>query len=94
MEKWPASCFELRHKNGFEKEVAKLFANRLMVVPVDRLEHLVGLLEHVWLERVDRLFAIPGAAIRRPQSRDNVHKPEKFRGERSVIHESDNLVKN
>ena len=31
------------------------------------LEHLVGFLEHERLQRIDRLLAIPGAAVRRPQ---------------------------
>ncbi len=45
-----------------------------MIVAVDGLEHLVGFLEHERLERVDRLFAIPGAAIGRPERRDDLEK--------------------
>ena len=56
---------ELRDKHRLEHEVAELLAERRVIVAVDRLEHLVGLLEHERLQRVDRLLAIPRAAVGR-----------------------------
>ena len=52
----------------------RLFAERLVVAAVNRLEQLVSLFEHERLQRVDRLLAIPRAAIRRPERRDDLHK--------------------
>src|SRR5262249_55532147 len=59
----PGLGLELREKNGLEHEVAELLAERRVIVAIDRLEHFVGLLEHERLQRVDRLLAIPRAAL-------------------------------
>ena len=63
----PGLGFELRQEHRLEQEVAELLAERRVIVAVDRLEHLVGFLEHERLQRVDRLLAIPRAAVRRAQ---------------------------
>ncbi len=65
---------ELRHENGFEEEIAELLAERGVVVAVDGLEHLVGLFEHVGLQRVDGLLAVPRAAARCPKCGHNVNE--------------------
>ena len=70
----PGFGLELGEEDRFEHEVAKLFAERAMIVRVDRLDHFVGFLEHERLQRVDRLLAIPGAAARPPESRDDVEE--------------------
>ena len=54
---------ELREKHRLEHEIAELLAQRGVIVRVDRLEHLVGFLEHERLQRVDGLLAIPRTAV-------------------------------
>src|SRR6516165_5115024 len=56
--------FELRQEHGFEDEVAQFFAKRGMIVPVYGVDDLIALLEDEGFQRVDGLFAIPGAAVR------------------------------
>jgi hypothetical protein len=68
----PSLGFELREKHRLEQEVAELFAERVVVVPVDRLEDFVGFLEHERLQRVDRLLAIPRTAVRGPEPRHDL----------------------
>ena len=51
-----------------------------MIVRVDGLEHLVGLLEHERFQCVDRLFAIPRAAVWRAQPGDDVDETLEFGG--------------
>ena len=63
----PGLGLELRQEHRLEHEVAELLAERVVVVAVDGLEHFVGLLEHERLQRVDRLLAIPRAAVRAAQ---------------------------
>ena len=46
-----------------EHEVAELFTERGVIARVDRLEQFVGFFEHERLQRVDRLLAIPRAAV-------------------------------
>ena len=65
----PGLGLELREKDRLEQEVAELFAQRRVIVAVDRVEDLVGFLEHERLQRVDRLLAIPRAAVGRAQGR-------------------------
>ena len=65
---------ELRHEDGLEEEIAELLAERRVVVAVDGLEHLVGLLEHVRLQRVDGLLAVPRAAVRSPKRGHDVNE--------------------
>ena len=76
--KAPGLRFELRQKDGLEHEVAELLAERRMIVAIDRLEHLVGFFEHERLERVDRLLAVPGTPLGRPESRDDFKKAVKL----------------
>jgi hypothetical protein len=73
--------FQLREEYRLEHEIAELFAQRPMVVTIDCLEHLVRLFEHERLQRVDRLLAIPGTAIRSAQrSHDRNEACELFGG--------------
>ena len=63
---------ELRQQHALEDQVADLLAERRAVARVDRLQHLVGLLEHEGPQRLQRLLAVPRAAVRRAQARDDV----------------------
>ncbi len=54
-------------EDGLEQEVAELFAQMRRLAAFDRLEHLVGLLEHEGPQRGVRLLAVPRAPIRRAQ---------------------------
>ena len=49
----------------FEDQVADLPAQRVGVAAVDRVEDLVRFLEDESAQRLERLLAIPGAALRR-----------------------------
>ena len=78
---------ELSQKDGFEHEVAELLGEGGVVVPIDRVEHLVGFFEDERFQRVDRLLAIPrttaGAAER---GHDVDETAERRRGARRVGH--------
>jgi Domain of unknown function (DUF1844) len=82
----PGLLFELRDEHGLEEKVSELFPERPVIVPVDRLEYLVGFLEHVWLEGVDRLLAIPRAAVGRAQPRDNLDEAKEGVGGGNLGH--------
>ena len=51
----------------------------LVIVPVDRLEHLVGFFEHEGLERIDGLLAIPRAAVGSEQAVHDLDEPAERR---------------
>ncbi len=72
----PGLRFELGQEHRLEHEVPELLAQRRMVVRVDCLDHLVALFEHERLQRVNRLLAIPGAAVGAPQ---RGHNPDQAR---------------
>jgi len=63
----PRVCLDLREEHPLEQEIADLAAQAVVVVAVDRVEHLIGLLEHESTQRLDRLFVVPRAAARAPQ---------------------------
>src|SRR3546814_16981761 len=58
--------------------VPELLQKRLVIVSVEGVEQLVRLLEDVLLERVQRLFPVPGAPVRRAQPRNDSHQPRDF----------------
>src|SRR5437762_8549634 len=60
----PRFGIDLREKHRLEDKIPQLFGEGGMIVPVDGIEHLVGLLEHERLQRIDGLLAIPRAAVR------------------------------
>ncbi len=72
--------FELGDEDGLEKKVAELITERRVIVAVDRLEHFVRFLEDVRLQRVDRLLAVPGAAVWRAEPCDDVDEPLELAG--------------
>ena len=68
---WPAGeiamefAWHLVNNYGTDPQITSLLKReRVVIVPIDRLEHLVGLLEHERLQRVDGLLAIPWTAFR------------------------------
>ncbi len=68
---------DLRQEDALEEEVADLAAQGVVIAAVDRVEHLVGLLEHERSQRLERLLAIPRAAVRpakRPHDVDEALK--------------------
>ena len=69
---------ELGEKHGLEDEVAQLLAERRVVVAIDRLDHLVGFLEHERLQRVDRLLAVPRTAVGSAERRHDVDQPDEL----------------
>ena len=69
---------ELGEEHGLEDEVAQLLAERGVVVPIDRLDHLVRLLEHERLERVDRLIPVPRTPVRPAERRHDLDQPDEL----------------
>ena len=59
----PGLALELRDEDGLEDEVSQLLADGGMVARVDGFEELVRFFEHERLQRVDRLLAVPRAAV-------------------------------
>ena len=57
-----------------EQEIAELFTQAVEILAVERVEQLVGLLEHEGPERPQRLLAIPWTAVRAAQ---RPHDPDK-----------------
>src|SRR5262249_52112196 len=77
--------FELGEEHRLIEKVAKLLAERRMLVLVDGFEHLVGFFEDKRFERIDRLLAIPGTAARGAQARDNFDEPNELDGGRMKV---------
>ena len=63
-----------REKHGFEQEIAELLAQRVEVAAIERVEQLVGFLEHERPQRGERLLAIPRAAVGSAQRAHDVHE--------------------
>ena len=89
--------FDLREQHRLEDVVAELLAQRRVIVMVDGLEHFVRLFEHERRQRVDRLLAIPRAAVWRAQAGDDVDETAEFFGggceaHRRVIRSAVNLI--
>ena len=66
---------DARQEDGLEQEVAELFAEVRRLAAFDRLEHLVGFLEHERAQRGVRLLAVPRAAVRRAQRAHDLDEP-------------------
>ena len=65
---------DLRQEHALEDQVADLSAQRGGVAAIDRVEHLVGFFQQERAQRLDRLLAIPGAALRSAQPRHDVNE--------------------
>src|SRR5205814_8832145 len=52
---------------SLQQQVAQLIRQAFPITGVDGVQDLIGLFEQVRLDGVEILFAIPGAAARRPQ---------------------------
>ena len=63
---------DLGQEDAFEEQVADFPQQRGVVAAIDRVQHLVGLLQHEAAQRLDRLLAIPGTAARSAQPRHDV----------------------
>src|SRR5687767_7828190 len=61
-----------RQKDRLEQKVAQLLAELRGTAAFNRLEHLVGFLEHEGTQRRLRLLAIPRTAVRRSQRSHDV----------------------
>jgi competence protein ComEC len=72
----------LREEDGLEEHVAQLLAQRTGIAAVERVKQLVGLLEHEGAERLERLLAVPRAAVGAAQ---RAHHLDESREERAGI---------
>ncbi len=67
-------AFVRRHlgvKKHLQQQVAEFFSQVRKVAALDCVEDLIGLFEGVFANRVEGLFAVPGASTGRPQPRHN-----------------------
>jgi len=63
----PALLGDARLEYDLKQQIPQLFAQRLGRTAVDRLQHLVGLLDQVGAQRREGLLTIPGTAVRPAQ---------------------------
>ena len=68
--KAPGGAFDVRVEHDLEQHVAQLFAHERRVVPVKALAGFIRLLQKVPADGLVRLHAIPRAAARGAQQRD------------------------
>src|SRR5262249_55974975 len=62
-----------------EEEIPQLLLERSEVAPLERVESLVGLLEQIGAERLERLLPVPRAASLGAETRHHGHEPvERF----------------
>ena len=54
---------DLRQEHRLEQEVAELVLERVVIVAIERVEQLVGFLQHERPQRLQRLLPIPRAAV-------------------------------
>ncbi len=78
--KCPRLGLHLRDEHRLEHEIAEFLTQCVVVVAVDRLEHLVGFLEHKRLQRIDGLFAVPRAAVWTAKPGHDFDEPHEFGG--------------
>jgi hypothetical protein len=64
----------LRMKDDLQEHVAQLFTQPHDIRMVDRLQHFIGFLHQIGLQRLMSLLPIPGTPIRRPQPRHQLHQ--------------------
>ena len=65
---------QLGHEDGLQEEVADLFEERAAVAAVDRVDDFVRLFDDERLERLQRLFAVPRAAVGASQGGHELHE--------------------
>src|SRR5437667_375749 len=77
---------ELGLEDDLEEEIAELVAQVGSVPGIDRLEHLVDLLEKIGAEAHGRLLAVPRAAARGAEPRHQVHQARERLGDARIGH--------
>jgi len=68
----------LRIKYGLQQKIAKFFGEVGPVAAINGIQHFIRLFQRVRLNGIERLFAVPGAAIRAAQASHNRNKLLKF----------------
>jgi len=71
----PLATRELGLEDHLEKQVPELLADALPVAGVDGVDDLARLLQHILAQRLERLLAVPGAAVRGQQPPHEAHQP-------------------
>ena len=66
---------DLCDEDRLEHKVAELVTERQPVAPVDRVDDLVGFLDHERPEGFDRLLTVPGAALGRAEDLHDLDEP-------------------
>ena len=74
---------ELRLKDDLKQEISHLFLEDIPMGRVDGVDDLAGLFVHVLAERLEGLFAIPGAPAR---AQEALHESDESRKGRAVLH--------
>jgi hypothetical protein len=75
---------DLCQEDPFEDVVPDLFFERFQIAPLDRLDDLVRLLEHVACQRMERLLAVPGTPVGSPEGGHDLDETIELR--RAVAH--------
>jgi hypothetical protein len=77
---------QLGVKDNLQQQVPQLGPQLVEVAVFDRLGHFVSLLDHVRLERLVRLLAVPGTAVRATQALHDANQfGERFSGTHLTI---------
>ena len=61
-------------KQDLQEQVAEFFGQMRPVAPLNGVEDLVGLLQRVFANGIEGLFAVPGASTGSPQPSHEVHR--------------------
>jgi hypothetical protein len=65
---------ELGEEHHLQEQIPQLLRQLPVVLPVDRIHHLVRLFDHVRAQGLVALLPIPRATVRRPQPRHDRHQ--------------------
>ena len=75
----PFLAKQLGLEHDLEEKVAELLAERLAIARVDRVDDLARLFEHVFAQRLERLLAVPRAAVRREEAAHDADEADERR---------------
>src|SRR5262245_14114150 len=69
---------DLCEEHAFEDVIANLFAQRRIVAPFDGVDDFVRFFEYEMAQRLEGLFAVPGAAVRTAERGHDLYQPDEL----------------